>query len=223
MNIKKHSRIFELLLFCILFLFFVLPPCFSFINQSQSIFTEWNFPVTQMILFVIAIFIYLYCKYLRTNFQWNKFDILLKLLFPFVYTVTLLFSLSLFFKYFSIIFQNHGESAGIQITKPESALQWIFCLLNLGFSAFYEEVIFRFYLTDGFLHLINKDSKIIRIAVEAVTALLFAFGHLYMGFLSFLNALFAHIILRICYKRSESIYGVFAAHYIYNIISLILL
>jgi membrane protease YdiL (CAAX protease family) len=122
---------------------------------------------------------------------------------------------------------NH-DSIQNKITFPKSFVSWIFCSLTFIFSAFFEETIYRLYLPETLKDLLKSDSKLLLnkteiYAVEIFTALIFALSHRYAGIFSVINALLAHIVLRICQKKSLSIYAGFVAHFAYNMISLLLL
>ena len=118
-----------------------------------------------------------------------------------------------------------GTESKFTIEKPDSTLAWFFCILNFAAAAFYEEVIYRFYLTDALLSMISKKSsaKVWMWICEIFTGLCFAAAHLYLGIFSAVNAALAHVILRGCYKKSEIIWFCVFAHFFYNVISLILL
>ncbi len=111
----------------------------------------------------------------------------------------------------------------IEVVLPDSVISWIFCILDFFLAAFYEEIIYRFYLTDGFVHFFRQPNKILIYFSEILTLFLFSIGHLYLGWISVLNAAVAHVILRLTYKSCKSILPGFLAHFFYNIISLILL
>ncbi|MCR4579691.1 MAG: CPBP family intramembrane metalloprotease [Treponema sp.] len=213
---KIHSFITEILFFSMIFLGFILPPFFYSSGQTNpEIFSQWTFPWTQMLLALFALFIY-YIFYEKKEKG--------LLVFPVIFTVSLLFCISLFMKFFSLL-PAFKDSSSLDVIQPTSISSWIFCILNFLFAAFYEEIIYRFYLADSLYRLIcrKSDVKIWLIVSEIFAGLAFAFAHLYLGVFSLINAALAHIVLRLCYKKSGTIWCGFAAHFIYNIISLILL
>ncbi len=173
-----------------------------------------------MILCLFAGFIYFY--YNEASFSFSK-------LLPLPFTLGLLFFFSLIFKAFEFIFLKN--ESGLNVDLPQNFVAWLFCILGFIFSAFYEEVLYRFYLCESIIKFIETKAsektftfkRNIGLFFEIVIALLFAFSHLYLGWLSVVNAFAAHIILRITYKKSGAIWAGFIAHFIYNIISLILL
>jgi len=210
---KKHSFITEITLFSLIFLFFILPPLFySFFSLDLPF--NWSFPFQALILFFLALGLFLF---------YNDSSFSITNLLPCIFTLGLLFFTSLIFKIIDIIFIKNAEK--VELILPDNFLAWLFCILNFLFSAFYEEVLYRFYFPQALISFFEGKSnkKIIPLICELITALLFAFAHLYLGYLSVINAFFAHIILRITFKKSKAIWSGFIAHFIYNMISLILL
>jgi membrane protease YdiL (CAAX protease family) len=86
-------------------------------------------------------------------------------------------------------------------------------------SAFYEETVFRMYLPSVISKFVSTKipHNVSVIFGEVCSVLLFAFSHRYLGWFSVLNALFAAIYLRICYKKSGSIFLGTLAHVVYNL------
>ena len=132
----------------------------------------------------------------------------------------------------SLLVKNNSSDGSTEIVKPQNAVQWLFIILNFLFASAYEEVIYRAYFPDALISLLNRirklqENKVLRIIVvifaEIIVLLAFSFAHFYLGVLSVINAGIAHIILRLFYRRRQDIIAVWAAHFFYNIISLILL
>ena len=213
---KLHSFVAEIAFFLLILLVFVCPQFFYFNMQiNPEYFTAWKFPYAQLILalFGFALYLFFYEKQERKM-----------IVFPLVFTVSLLFCVALFIKFFSSLPAFYQE-AEIQVSRPDSLLAWAFCLLNFFSAAFYEEIIYRFYLTDALYSLISRKAKarFWLYFAEVFAGLCFAAAHLYLGVFSVINAAFAHVILRLCYKKTGSIWPGVTAHFIYNVISLILL
>ena len=218
---KKHSFIVEITIFLLIFIFFAIPPLFYPLNNDFNVTFSWIFPWRNLILCLFSVIIYI--LYNDNSFSFIK-------LLPVVFTLGLLFFCSLIFKAIDVLLVK--TESKIQVDLPQNFIEWLFCILGFLFSAFYEEVLYRFYLCESLIKFVDlrastKKSTVstfrIKIVCEIVIALLFAFAHLYLGWLSVINALAAHIILRITYKKSKGIWAGFIAHFIYNIISLILL
>ena len=224
---KINSFRLHFSIFFIILLFFVIPPCFS-LSPSSSQFTVWSFPFINLFYALIAFLIYFFFN------DDSRFSLVF---FPFLFSLALLLCASFFIKslsiFFSDVFFQKTESSflaesDIQILRPQNFSSWIFCILTFLFSAFYEEVIYRFFIPDSLILFASKklSSKAVSfccVGSEIITALLFAAAHIYLGLFSVLNALAAHVILRLIYKKYGLLIPVFLAHFCYNIISLMLL
>ena len=214
---KINSLFTEIAIFLLILLFLVLPPLFS---ASVPVAFQWTFPLGQLLLASVSLCIFLfYHKNKKSKVNIFGFRIL--------FTLGLLF-VSYFLLNFISLLINYKVPLDVSVPRPNSVLQWIFCVLNFIFAAFYEEVIYTFYLTDALASILSRineklNNKIILVTCEIITSLLFAFAHLYMGIFAVINALIAHFVLRYTYKKSNSIIPSFIAHFIYNMISVILL
>lgn len=228
---KLHSLFFNIIILVFVLVFCVFPPLLPVFTATPAAndFTTWSFPFQQFSYFILAFGIYLISGEIkqrqisRINFTNKKHYFFYKIFTPFLFTFAFLFFNSLIFSFISTldIFQNQTD---IKVQLPADFSQWIFCILNFGFAAFYEEVIYRFYLIERLNITFNSKNKLaLKIIFEVIGTILFALGHFYLGVLSVLNAAIAHLILRLCFKKSGNIYCGFAAHFAYNMISLILL
>ena len=236
---KKHTLLSDIAVFLLIIFLFIVPPFFSSVPLDGSmLFADWSFPWRPLILAVLSLailfFYYDFNSGINTEDKvagqgifavWSKLKI-----FPVIFTFGMLFSGSLFIQFFGLAFGLVSE--GVSFNHPQGALQWLFCLLNFVCAAFYEEVLYRFYFTDELKLLLDrlpssnfkeKWGKALVWLCELLGLLCFAFAHLYLGWLSVFNAAYAHIFLRLCYKKTGKIWPGFAAHFIYNAFSLILL
>lgn len=212
---KKHSLIVDILVFFVVSLFFVVPPFFaSGDSLSSSAFEKWNFPFQQLIFALTGVILYFF--YGQSRSYWLK-------IFPALISFGILLSVSLFVKFISVLFPV--KQVQMNVILPSSVVSWIFCLLNFLFAAFYEEIVYRMYFPDGLIDLLQHliTGKKLNIICEIAGCLVFALAHIYMGVYAVINAFFAHIVLRFCYKKCGSIWYGFAAHFAYNVVSLILL
>lgn len=213
---KKHRYTTEILIFSLLFLGLFIPPFFTQkVTETSQMFKNWTFPFVQMgYAFIAALILYFYEE---------KSDEKKILMFPVILTVGLLFCSALFIKFVSIIAFKAPEKNGIQL--PASILEWIFCICTFVFAAFYEEVLYRFYFTDKLIDLLSLkiQKKWLRPACELGGLFVFSFAHFYLGWLAVINAAIAHVILRTSYKKNNRIWPCVTAHFVYNVISLILL
>ena len=227
---KNTSFLPDLFIFLVILCFFLIPPFFSpHISGNNSPFLQWSFPFQQIIYAILSFFLYFIYKKRITKENENKINKIFR--FPLIFTFSVLFFIQLIFKFISmsktVFSQNHNTIIPqINVLLPDSFITWLFCILNFLFSAFFEEVIYRFYLPmslHSFFSQKSQENKAVFILFEVICSLFFAFSHLYLGFLSVLNAFFAHLVLRTSFLISKNIYCNTAAHFFYNVISLILL
>ena len=213
---KKHTLLSDLAVFLLIIFLFIVPPFFTAaISAAQPLFSFWGFPWYQLLLAILAA--------LLLFFYYEKNDRHSLIIFPVLFTFGMLFSVSLFCRFLAEV---TGLSDGqLAVTKPAGILQWSFCLINFLCAAFYEEVLYRFYFIDELYALITRKKvwRGCRLLCEGLGLLVFAFAHLYMGWISVLNAALAHVFLRLCFMRFGKLWPCLAAHFIYNVISLILL
>ena len=222
---KLHSFLYEILIFSLIFAFCVLPPCFIMPSEDAFIFSEPVFPWKALCLFVFTVIFYILI--LQKRIQLSYYTLI-----SFAFCFSLLFFNSLIMKAISILVPNNSDGGNTEIVKPQNAVQWLFIILNFLFASAYEEVIYRAYFPDALISLLKRihkvqENKILRIILvilaEIIALSAFSFAHFYLGVLSVINAAVAHIILRLFYRKRQDIISVWAAHFFYNIISLILL
>lgn len=213
---KKHTLLSDLAVFLLIIFLFIVPPFFAAsISAARPLFSGWSFPWYQLMLAILG------C--LLLFFYYEKSERPSLIIFPVLFTFGMLFAVSLFCRFLSEISGLYdGE---LSVTKPAGILEWLFCLINFLCAAFYEEVLYRFYFIDEFTGLVTrkKEWRGCRLLCESAGLLCFAFAHLYLGWISVLNAALAHIFLRLCFKRSGKLWPCVLSHFIYNVISLILL
>jgi len=217
---KLHSFIFKIMIFSVVLVFFVIPPVF-FTTKTQVIFESWNFPFVQLNLFLFSIFLlYIFKNYQKISFS-NKYAVFYKIIFPGTFCFCLLFCILLLTQGVAYFF---NEENSIKIEKPQNFICWIYCILNFIFAAFYEESIYRLFLPEILRDFSSKlNKKLIYIIIEFIVCLSFAFAHFEYGIFSVLNAMLAHIVLRITFIKTGGIYAGFAAHFLYNLLQIILL
>ncbi len=221
---KSHSFIYNFGIFLVL-LILIIPPLFT-INTNVSFFSEWNFPVQQLILFLIALLIYIFFIGVK---KFSRIQILYNIFYS-VFFLCVIFSFSLFVKFISTFFINDVD---YNVVHPQNFVEVIFCILNFFFSAFYEETIYRIafpkFLQLYLMMIVSKickneiscrKSMIINYSCEVLAILVFAFSHFYLGIFSVINAAFAQVVLRLCYKKTNSVLAGTTTHFVYNFISL---
>lgn len=226
---KKHSFPYEIVIFCLIFLLFIIPSLFTVTIQTENYLMDFkSFPLVQLAYCVVGILIFIFFNDTKLNLKENH-GIFYKIIFPATFTFSILFAVSLAFTFLSKILPNElGPillTNNVEINKPDTLLTSVFCVLNFIFAAFYEELIFRFYFSDSLLQMIRRksDNEFWIYFSEIFTMLIFAFCHLYLGLLSVLNAALAHFVLRKCYKKCGCIYTCIIAHFCYNLLVFILL
>lgn len=220
---KKHSQVVQILIFLLL-MCFVIPPLFNTsVNLNSLPFQEWTFPITQFCFGIIFLIIYIFELYSSEQDKINALPLRAKSIyisFTILFTISLLFFNALVFKYLSFVIPSGAKD--IPIVKPSIFLEYVFCLINFICSAIFEEVLYRAWLPELILSFFKIDDKkkIFNWIIELLVTLLFAFAHLYAGWLSVANAIFAHIILRTIYIKTGNLYSNMISHSIYNVLIL---
>lgn len=231
---KIHSFVTEILFFSIISLFFVIPPLFVNAPSVQHIdFTL--FSVQNFSHFVIAVFIFVFYKKSVENDEQISTKIL-KYLIYFVVIFILLFGISFICNFSAqklLNSENSFVNSQVFVEIPQGIFDFLICIFNLLFAAFFEEVIYRFYIPFGIKNFLFRKvfdenqsksytifEKSILLFIEIVTMLIFSFSHKYLGIFSVANAAVAHLVLRFSFIRSKSLIPSTLAHFFYNFVSL---
>ena len=231
---KIHSFVTEILFFSIISLFFVIPPLFVNAPSVQHIdFTL--FSVQNLSHFVIAVFIFVFYKKSVENDEQISTKIL-KYLIYFVVIFILLFGISFICNFSAqklLNSENSFVNSQVFVENPQGFFDFLICIFNLLFAAFFEEVIYRFYIPFGIKNFLFRKvfdenqsksytifEKSILLFIEIVTMLIFSFSHKYLGIFSVVNAAVAHLVLRFSFIRSKSLIPSTLAHFFYNFVSL---
>jgi membrane protease YdiL (CAAX protease family) len=216
---KIHYFFFEILLFFSVFFGFILP---SILNNHPDGFTCWNFPFTALFSLLCSIplcFIESFLGARKINF--NK--ICKRNLGLSALALILLFLISTILQ-FAAYFAD-SENISQKPVFPQNVKDVFFCIITFFFSASFEELIFRYYIPEAGFHILKSflPEKNGSLTAECSAAVLFALCHRYLGFFAVFNALFAHFVLRFCFKKTDSILFSVSVHFIYNIITLFIL
>lgn len=207
---KHKTALYEIIVFSLIFLFLIIPPFFTAPVSADSVLFSWNFPFQPAGLCIFAVVLFILSRGLNTKKGF---------FYPSMIVLAGLFLTALIIKLIT--------KSDYKTPLPSSAVQWLFCVLTFLFAATYEEIIYRFYFSDALFRLINytplAGKKWVFWFCEAMGLLVFAFAHLYLGIAAVINAAVAHVLLRLLYKKSNLIWNCVLIHFIYNIISLILL
>ena len=141
---------------------------------------------------------------------------------------------------FAAAFSEDGRTSA-QVIMPEAFPGWILCVVCFLLAAFYEESVYRFFLPETFSVLLknvvskaagniyggteisSQTEKRCVLASEIFSAAVFAFSHRYLGFFAVLNGAAGYCILRICLKKTGSLVPGCIAHFLYNLLNLMLL
>ena len=210
---KHKTAVYEIIVFSLILFFGIIPPFFTARVDAQIVLFTWEFPYRQLGLCLFAVVLFILSRELNTKKGF---------FYPSLFALTFLFFVALLFKYFT---KNTLED--FKTPLPASSLQWLFCVLTFLFSAVYEEIIYRFYFSDALYRLLNytplAGKKGLLIVCELFGLLAFAFAHFYLGIFSVINAAIAHYVLCFLYKKTNFIWNCVLVHFLYNIISLILL
>ena len=223
---KLHSFFIETAIFSVVLIFFVLPPLFFTGAHDFS----WRFPYTQILYAFFAAGLLhhkgklLVRSYTKMQFVRDSADIWTA--FGALCVTSALMQLIVFFA---------GDSPVRPQIFPETPIAFVFCLIGFACSAFFEEAIFRVFLPDGAKNIAARAHSFTKggtglpvpaplsAAIEIVVALCFALSHRYLGIPGALNALAAHFFLRRCYVKTSALWTNTAAHFLYNVLQLVLL
>ena len=199
--------------FAIVALFLLLPPVI-FSSDSQNV----KITLTPFAFFSLAAGLFLYffnrkpfycsdssCKNINSIKKISVLTVSFGLL---ILTSVVFFAVQEF-----VIKQNSAQTL-----VPENAFEWSTALTALAFGAVYEEALYRFFVPQFFLFYFEGKAKVF---FEAVSVLLFALAHIYLGTAGFLNALICGIILRVTYKKTEDLWANCLIHFLYNSLLLI--
>ena len=179
---------------------------------------SWVFPWKQAGYCVFSVILYFLSKRLAENSK--------RYFYPSILCLAIITGISLIIKFISV---KAGASVTLpqRTNLPDTVWEGICCVLIFIFGAVYEEIIYRFYFTDALKRLLAylkiPDNRLMFFVTEAAGLLVFSFGHLYMGILAVINAAFAHCVFRLLYKKTGLIWNCVIIHFVYNVISLILL
>lgn len=230
---KKYA--FWIVFFYVLLFFVILPIGGQFLGERQEAVVAY-YPFLVFFNGVISFLIYFLAlkgRIFENPVEQQKMPF-------FVYSSCALVSFgilclsSVIFETISYFFEIGG---GIQkVIFPSSFLGWINFFFGVIFAAFFEEVIYRFYLPRAFREILQKrltdkkkasekmfDNQRLSVFCEGLALLLFGLGHIYLGILGFLNALVCGAALRLCMIKTKSLWIPFGIHAVYNFLSFLIL
>ncbi len=225
----KKSTFFYLAFLYVLLFFGISPIVFQFLGERQEVVVA-SYPFSVFFNASISFLIYTF------SIKGRIFDkpIEQKKQPFFVYSANtllcfgFLFVSSCIFEAISYFLKIGG---GLQkVVFPSSIFGWINFFFGVICAAFFEEVIYRFYLPRAFRDIFGnmkffnnvkyaRNNLRLLVLSEGLALLLFCLGHVYLGVLGFLNALVCGAALRFCMVRTKSLWIPFAIHALYNFLS----
>lgn len=214
-NMKNHSFISKILIFCIVFFIFMLPPVLQGTIENNA-FTDWNFSYSALITALFMGFIY---------FIYRDFIVLQEEKKSKFYKIKCTFCSLLYLLMISVIIRFlplNGKEIAVKLPANPSAVT--FCLLNFLFSAFTEEVLYRFYAPEILCNMLEEKigKKNALIISEIFVGMMFALGHRYAGIPAVINSILGYAVLRMNIKKTGSLAMNTALHFIYNIAQLLI-
>ncbi|MFA6937497.1 MAG: type II CAAX endopeptidase family protein [Treponema sp.] len=211
---KKQYLIAE---FATVFLFLVVPPLFVSNGNSSS--NSFSFSTVIFAEAVVAFLLDFQFHYLNKNkdehcekkiISFAKYSSIFFITFG---SLVLVFAL---FQLLSFLFPKITVGSLSSVILPCGFYEWCACVFMLLVGAYYEEVVYRFFVPEN-LYLIFGKSKNQKIIIELTAILLFAFSHMYLGFIAVINAAICGAILRFCFVKTKSVYTGAFAHFLYNL------
>ncbi|MCL2179801.1 MAG: CPBP family intramembrane metalloprotease [Treponema sp.] len=115
------------------------------------------------------------------------------------------------------ILSSLADSAGMTFQTPSNAAGWIAVIIFLIFSAYLEEIYFRFYLLTK-----KEEMNLSPTAAIALSTVMFSVCHIYEGPWGTLNAAICGMFLGFIFLRYGSLHGIAIAHSLYNITALVI-
>ena len=213
---KHKSIIYEIIIFSLILCFLIIPPFFNQKITDASLLFNWSFPFKQTGLCIFAVVLYFLSRNLNAANE-NR-----KIFYPSMIALSVMFFTALMIK---VITKNNIRT--MTDLLPQTFFEWLCCFITFGFSSIYEEIIYRFYFCDALKRLLiyakMPDNRLLFFLTESAGLFVFAFAHFYLGIAAVINAAIAHVVLRFLYKKTNLILNCVIIHFIYNIISLILL
>lgn len=219
------NKIFSLLEFFAVLFFLVLPPLFATKTAGGTTLDfSHGYAAATFFLFAVSVFLYLIEKKFANKTE--KTAAILKISCGNI-CLGLIFLVSAAFQTAGFLIEKSGFNflENDKIIFPQNIFYFMNFITGTFCAAFYEEILYRFYFPESckrnfkiltFGKLDSQKSKKTDFILELASALIFAFSHLYLGFLAVLNAFFSGIVLRICMRKTKSVFVPAFIHSVYN-------
>ncbi|WP_407429367.1 CPBP family intramembrane glutamic endopeptidase [Treponema sp.] len=220
-----NKKIFSSFVFFYVLLFLVIPPFFApFFAERQDSFIA-HYPFTVFFNGCISFLIYIFA--LNGKLFENKISDSRQPFFIYKANALITFGIlclsSVILEFTAFFFKINS---GIHnIVYPDSFIFYINFISGVVFSAFTEEIIYRFYMPLVLFELLSRkiaNKRYHLILSESCALLLFTFGHIYLGVFGVLNAFICGAALRLCMIKTKSIWTSFIVHTLYNFLSFLL-
>lgn len=227
---KIHFILKDFAFFLLISAFFIVPPLCAGGDSAQP-FAEWTFPLPRLV-YALAAAAILFAERRRENgipCAAHRADGVCSAAAALTGTGSFLLAFGQLCAAAALLelsaWLTGNAQSDISVALPDGAAQVCFCALNFALSAFCEEAVYRVYLPENLLKFTAylSRSKGASLCAEILPAALFALSHRYLGAFAVINAAAAHIFLRLCFCKSRSVWPGTAAHFCYNILSLLLL
>lgn len=219
----QNFTTFYVLFFIFTIAFFVAPP--FFLPHSNFELKEATYPASVFINFLISVFIFCFFRNLKDKRRVPNVQVISETMI----TVGLIFLLSATFEailYFYSI--RIGVDKVQKLIFPKSPVNIANCIFGTFFAAFFEEVLYRFYLPEQIFAFFKEKSPVflekrtIKIGIETLCILIFGLSHLYLGILNAIFATFSGIVLRRGFLKTNNLILIAAIHGFYNLINIVL-
>ncbi|MCQ2240630.1 CPBP family intramembrane glutamic endopeptidase [Treponema sp.] len=209
---KKRYILSEFLL---IFVFLILPPLF--VSKGSGLSKAASFSPIVFIQLAIAAVLYIQYKLQFTDLKNSMKIKIFKI--PFWWSITL-GSLMLIFALMQTLelFLEKETLSRNLLPAINSPMGWFFLTFSVFTGAFYEEVLYRQFMPEFLLKIFESkaEKKWCLMAIEAFPLIIFALSHRYLGWIPVFNALACGSVLRLCYRKTFSVWTGMTAHFTYN-------
>ncbi|WP_407396967.1 CPBP family intramembrane glutamic endopeptidase [Treponema sp.] len=209
---KKRYILIE---FLFILIFLALPPLF--VTNGHGLSKAGSFSPAVLIQLAIAITLQLQYRFQFQERMTSRAAAIFKI--PFWWSITLgcLMLIFALMQTLTLFFEKEALSRNI-LPSLNSIVGWFFLVFTVTSAAFYEEVLYRMFIPEFLGRIMDSkmEKKLVYWTVEIFCVLIFALAHRYLGWISVFNAFACGSILRICFKKTSSVWTGAAAHFIYN-------
>lgn len=113
-----------------------------------------------------------------------------------------------------------GAGKTITVLPPAGFFEWSNFFIGTVLAAFFEEVLFRYFLPDRAEKLFEGKGRFLRFCWEYLVIFLFAESHRHAGSAAVANAFFSAIVLRVTFLKCRNVFVVTVSHALYNLMTL---